>query len=257
MVKTVNNAGTDNIIVKKPSLVVELVGPAGAGKTILSQALSRGSDSILVSDPPFVRSVVHSPFFVRHGLLLVPTFLRLYKNKNNDRCLSRQEIAWMAILNGWHHLLRRGVGNDGKVVVLDQGPVFLLAELHMFGPESLRSRSANKWWEGMYRQWAATLDMVVWLDTSDTHLLERIRARDKWHVMKEKAEPEISQFLAHYRVAYEQVISSLTSNHNSPKVLRFDTAQESLDGIVNSLLGEFDLKDGKGEVAHLWIHGAG
>jgi len=154
----------------------------------------------------------------------------------------------MSILKGWHHLLEQGVANNGKAFVLDQGPVFLLAELHMFGPESLRSRSANKWWEGVYRQWAATLDMVVYVDTSDTHLLARIRARDKWHVMKEKAEPEISQFLAHYRVAYEHVISMLTSNHSSPKVLRFDTVQESLDGIVNRLLGEFGLKDGEGEV---------
>ncbi len=154
----------------------------------------------------------------------------------------------MAILNGWHHLLRRRVANDGKVVVLDQGPVFMLTQLHMLGPESLRSRSANKWWEGVYRQWAATLDMVVYVDTSDTQLLARICARDKWHVMKEKAEPEIFQFLALYRVAYEQVISMLTSNHSNPKVLQFDTAQESLDGIVNRLLGEFGLKDGEGEV---------
>lgn len=248
MVKTVSNAGTYNIIVKKPSLVVELVGPAGAGKTTLSQALSRHSDSILVSKPPFIQRVVDTPFFVRHGLLLVPTLLRIFKNKGNGRCPTLREIAWMAILKGWHNLLQRGVANDGMIVVLDQGPVFMLAQLHMFGPESLRSRSANKWWEGVDRQWAATLDMVVYVDTSDTHLLERIYARDKWHVMKEKAEPEISQFLAHYRVAYEQVISSLTSNHSSPKVLRFDTARESLDGIVNRLLGEFGLKDGEGEV---------
>jgi len=48
MVKIVNNVQTDSTIAKRPLLVVERVGPAGAGKTTLSQALSRRSESSLV-----------------------------------------------------------------------------------------------------------------------------------------------------------------------------------------------------------------
>lgn len=248
MVTTVNDARTIRTIVKRTPFVVELVGPAGTGKTTLSQALSRRSESILRDYPPDVRSLANSPFFIKHCFLLLPTIFRLYKN--NDRYLVRREIGWMAILSGWHHFLRRCAAKDRKVILLEHGPVFMLAHLYKFGSGSLRRRSAEKWWKGMYKQWAATLDMVVWLDTSDTCLLERIRLRDNWHIIKDKQAPEVFEFLANYRVAYEKVISMLTANCNSPKVLHFDTARESLDGIVNGLLAEFCLKNDEGEVIH-------
>jgi hypothetical protein len=248
MVKTVDRTLIDSAVLKKPPLVVELVGPAGAGKTTVFRALSQLSESILVSVQPFVRSVVDSPFFLRQSLLLMPTLLRMYKNKNSGRCLTRQEITCMAILNGWHNVLRRVAVNGDKVLLIDQGPVFLLAQLHKFGPESLRGRCTEKWWKGVYRQWATTLDMVVWLDTLDAYLLERIRARDKWHLMKDKSKPEVLEFLEHYRIAYQQVISMLAANQSRLKVLVFDTARESLEVIVNRLMVEFGLEDGEGEV---------
>jgi len=149
----------------------------------------------------------------------------------------------MAILKGWDHVLGRGVSNHGTVIVLDQGPVFLLAQLHCFGPESLRSQSAEKWWNGTYKQWADILDIVVWLDTSDSILMERIRTRGKGHLVKGRSEAEVFEFLARYRVAYEQVISVLKANASGPKVLRFDTAQEPLDEIVSRVVVACGLKD--------------
>lgn len=233
---------------KRPSLIVDLAGPAGAGKTTISQELSKRSENIMIGVYPFIRGPVVSPFFVRQILLLMPTFLRLYKNKRNGRCFNQQEMAWMALLNGWHHILRRKGEKNGKVIVLDQGPVFMLAQLHVFGSESLRNRSLEKWWESVFSQWATALNMVVWLDASDTCLLERIRTRSQGHLVKDKSEIEVFKFLANYRVAYKQVISILMDNHSSPKVLRFDTTRENLDEIVNRLLVEFGLENGEGKV---------
>lgn len=244
MVQTINKVPTDNKSMKGLSLIVELVGPAGSGKSTLSQMLSQKSEDILLGVTPFVRGLLVSPFFLKHSLLLMPTFFRLYSNKHNGRCFTRREMAWMAILNGWHHLLRRGK-KDGKIIVLDQGPVFMLTQLHMFGPESLRNQSAIKWWQGIYSQWATVLNMVVWLDASNTRLLERIRTRDQWHLVKNSTKPEVFEFLSTYRAAYEQVISMLIENHGSPKLLRFDTTWENPDAIVDRLLTEFAL-DNKG-----------
>jgi shikimate kinase len=233
---------------------VELVGPAGAGKTTLSQALSRRSKRIVMGAYPYVRRVGDMPFFVKNGLLLVSTFLRLYQD--NSRWLTRREIAWMMILMGWHHLLGQGVSSESTVIILDQGPVYFLAELHGFGPESLKSQNAERWWKNMYNQWAATLDMVVWLDTSDIVLMERIRTRGSWHLVKAKPAPVVFEFLARWRAAYEQVISVLTANSGGPKVVSFDTAQESVDEIVNQILIECGLKDCQGQVVRRYTCGA-
>lgn len=243
MVRTVNETLADNASMERPSLVVELVGPAGAGKTALLRTLSQRNKKILTGARPQVRRVGHIPFFVRNVLLLLPTFLHLYQH--NSRWLTRREFAWMAILKGWPHVLGQEVSNEGTVVVLEHGPVFILANLLYFGPESLKGRSAEKWWRSMYTHWASILDMVVWLDASETILLERIRARNKWHRVKEKSEPEVFKFLSRYRAAYEQVISELTADGGGPKVLRFDTSQQSLDEIVNRILAEFGMKDGE------------
>ena len=151
----------------------------------------------------------------------------------------------MAILNGWHHLLRRRIASDDKVIVIDQGLVFMLSQLHMFGPKSLKSYNSKNWLERVYKQLAATLNIVVYLDTSDTLLLKRIRNRDKWHLMQKKAKPEVFEFLAKWRSAYDEVISMLMTNLSSPRILRFDTARDSLDEISNRLFVELGFKDGE------------
>ena len=92
----------------------------------------------------------------------------------------------------------------------------------------------------MLKQWASALDMVIWLDAPDAILVERIRARSKWHLVKEKPEQVANKFLARFRTSYDQIIARLTANCG-PRVLRFNTKQESLDQIVDKALAAFDL----------------
>jgi thymidylate kinase len=241
MVTLVNKGRPDHTIIKRAPLVVELVGPAGAGKTSLARALNQCNEKILIGTSPYFRRIRDIPFFTRNILLLLPTFLHMYRS-NSGRRLTLRELARVVTLNGWHRVLGQA-SKKYQIVILDQGPIFMLAELHAFGPENLKDQSAQKWWETMYRQWAATLNLVIYLDALDTHLVERIRTRAKSHVVKEKTKPEVFGFLAHYRWAFEHVVSTLTANQNSLRVVCFDTAQESLDGIVNRLLAEFGLKE--------------
>jgi hypothetical protein len=216
--------------------VVEVVGAAGVGKTTLCQALNCYNEHIRLNNFPDVRKLADAPFFVRNALQLAPPLLRLYQY--NSRQLSRREFAWMLILNGWPMVLHKEVKNNNTVIILDQGPVYLLAEMSEFGPPYLKSQNAQKLWRKYYCRWAAILDMIVWLDAADMDLLERIRTRDQEHIVKDAPAPSVFKFLARYRTAYERVIAILTANAAGPRILRFDTSRERPDEIVSRLLVE-------------------
>ena len=216
--------------------IVEIIGPAGAGKTTLCHALRYCNGPIHLSNFPDVRKIAYAPFFIWNGLQISPALLGL--SQRNSRKLTRREFAWLSILNGWPDVLQRELKNN-RVIILDQGPVYLLTETSEFGPEYLRRQKAESFWRDLYSRWADMLDMIVWLDAADTDLLKRIRSRDKEHVVKNESVETTFEFLARYRKAYERTISNLSANHHDLKVLRFDTSQQSADEIASTLLFEF------------------
>ena len=217
-------------------ILVELVGSAGAGKTSLLRALTQCSERIVEGAYPEFRRIELIPFIVRSAHLLLPTFLRQYRN---DRWLTRQEITRIVYLRGWHHVLRRQATN-GVITLLDHGPVFKLTKLHAYGPGKLRHQSFDRWWSSFLKQWANTFDMFIWLDAPDEILLERVRARDRGHPLKVMSGKEANEFYARYRKSYERIISMLMANQGT-RLLRLDTDQESRDEIRNRVLAAFDL----------------
>jgi hypothetical protein len=222
----------------KAARVVEIIGPAGAGKTTLYLALNRFPDRIWVADFPDVRKIGNAPFYLWHGISLAPTLLHLYQR--GSRQLTRREFAWLIILKGWPSLIRKTVQNSSQVMILDQGPIYLLAEMREFGPEFLKSQQADRFWQRMFSEWAAILDMVVWLDTTDDQLVNRIRSRDQGHTMKAEPAPAVSDFLARYRRMFDGVLSKLRIHNHGLRLLRFDTGQQAPEEIVNCLFTELD-----------------
>jgi shikimate kinase len=229
-------------ILGKPSLIVEIVGPAGAGKTTLTRNLVQSNKNIYIGDRPRIRRISHFPFFARNTLLLLPEFIKIFSKKNSGGLNSR-EVALMLRLRGWQQLWWRQVVNKCSIIVLDQGPIFSLAELSSDNQGYLSSQSAKKWWDNMHQKWASLLDFVIWLDAPDSILMERIKTRNKDHLVKGKPEPEITKYLTRYRMVYSQVISTLTANFGGPVLHRFDTSRESLEEIVNNILIIFGLND--------------
>ncbi|MGA2504248.1 MAG: hypothetical protein ABSG01_09180 [Anaerolineales bacterium] len=216
--------------------IVEIVGPAGAGKTTLCHALNRCSESIRLGNFPDVRKLSAVPFFIGNGLKISPYLLNLHQH--NGRKLLRREFAWLSILYGWPVVLKKELNNQ-KVIILDQGPIYLLTELKEFGPEYLREEKAGKFWLDLYSRWAGMLDMIVWLDAADVILLDRIRSRSKEHVVKNESVQATFEFLASFRKAYERTISNFESNQSNLKILRFDTSHRSPEGIASQLIFEF------------------
>jgi thymidylate kinase len=224
----------------KDPRIVEIVGVAGAGKTTLCQALNCGNKAIHLGNFPDVRKISNAPFFIWNGLQISSALFNIHQH--NSRKLTRREFAWLSILNGWPDKLQRELKNN-KIIILDQGPVYLLAEISEFGPEFLKRQEAEKLWRDLYFQWADKLDAIVWLDAPNADLLKRIRSRIKRHVVKNESVETTFEFLAGFRKAYEQIICTLSANHKNLKVFQFDTSKSSLGEISSRLLFEFGLSD--------------
>ena len=231
-----NNASKNNGRESRTARVIEIIGPAGAGKTTLCQMLVRHTEIVRLENFPDVRKATDAPFFILNGLQLIPGLIRIYHP--NSRQLTRREFAWMSILNGWSAILRRETNDGDKVIILDQGPLYLFAEMRVFGPEYLRQNSAERFWQNLYDRWMTTLSMVVYLDATDEVLFDRIRSRQQEHIVKTEPSTVVYKFLDRYRAEYAYLLSIFTANMGNLKVLRCDSGKQSLQDIANQLLAE-------------------
>jgi shikimate kinase len=221
-------------------LMVELVGVAGTGKTTLLRALSQRDDKIRVETDLEFRNRGHIPIFARYLPFLLAITLR---GSRSSRLLNLDEMKALVYLKTWPDALRAEALRGSKAILLNHGPIFKLATLHAFGPESLKQQGLQRWWQRVFEQWARTLDIIVWLNAPDSVLVERINGRDQRHAVKGKPEREATQFLHRYQASYEQMVAQLTDN-GGPKVLRFDTSRASVEQIVNEVLLAFHSKPG-------------
>jgi cytidylate kinase len=220
---------------KKQPFVAEIVGAAGAGKSTLSHLLDHADGSVRAE-----LSVWRLPLTLLLGNFwcAAPVLLDLYRAVG---WLRWDEVKQIVRLVAFHQFLKQEQLQRYQTLVLDEGAVFMLAKLEAFGRENIKSRFRERWLQDFVREWASTLDAIIWLDAPDSILTERIRARNKAHRVKQEADQEIYEFLGRYRASYEKIISELTT-HRSLKVMRLNTelmAQRGLaDAVLAGLRGE-------------------
>ena len=217
---------------QKSLIIVEMVGPAGAGKTTLSRHLTQRSDKFQIGAEIELRTMKYIPVFLYGLLMSLPVILY---QRWKGRCFTWDEIKALAYLRDWNRVLHQPRGNIGRVILLDHGPVFKLATLNEFGPERLKAEGFDYWWNDMIERWASALDIVIWLDAPDAVLESRINSRTQRHLVKGKTEYEISQFLARYRRSYERILSRLTANEG-PALFRYDTSRTNIEQIADEIL---------------------
>lgn len=222
----------------KRAKVIELVGLAGAGKSTIARTLARSSSRVVVGKEPYFRRASDIPYLAWGALALLPTFLRLNSGTGGGGWSRKQNLIWMVTLLAWQQRLRHSTPRGERLVVLDQGPVYLLMMLHLLGPEALRGPDFEIWWSGVCGECSELLDTVIWLDAADASLVERIRARDRWHGVKEKSDNDAFEYFERCRSSFRHVLLSV-SNNGHPRVLELDTTHTGVDEIVERLLLEY------------------
>ncbi len=210
--------------------LVELVGPAGVGKTTLTRALLADGGHLGIELP----RVVYLTTLLTSTLQLFPTYAL---RPGPGRWLNRAELRSVAYLNAWH----ARAGSERGLTVFDQGPVYRLAFLKEFGPGFTRSGAFTAWWETSLERWARSLHLVVWLDAPDEVLLERINGRAQAHLVKGALEREARLFLTRYRAAFGAVIGAMDAL-GGPEVIRLDTSRLTPEQAAAAVAGRLAVR---------------
>ncbi|MBI4421956.1 MAG: AAA family ATPase [Gemmatimonadetes bacterium] len=210
--------------------MIEVIGPAGAGKTMLVRRLAarhlRGYRRLALWGLPLLR-------LAAHALRLAPTWLGTWRE---GRPLSWAEFAQMTRLAALHEVVTRRKRRGDGLIVLDEGPVFGLSWFRVFFPQRGESGAFERWRARLLERWAASVDAIVFLDTSDAVLVRRVRTRTKPHMVKEWPDADIHRFNASFRIAFEQVLAEL-GRGRGPDVLRYRiTGDERPDDVAGGVL---------------------
>ena len=210
----------------KRSLILELVGPAGSGKSTLLKILGERDNRIQAG------LCIPKRRYIKQAFLLLPTFLRIHRP---FRGILWKEMKRILYLKTLRQLLEQEATKNCKAIFLDEGPIYMLSRLRVFGGDAIQGLSFDKWWQSAIAQWANTVDAIVWLDAEDAVLAHRIRTRNQPYPVEDITDSSIYRFSARYRAAFGQVISELTAG-DGPEVIKFVTDFQSPEQIADKLL---------------------
>ncbi len=247
--QAVTSPARRNRSVRQGPLVVEVVGVAGAGKSALCRALCRRDPSVRAG-----YQIWHLPhtWMLATGLLRLPTLVQCWRACGWSCWEEANHIVRLRTLSWW---LSLESSKGYRILPLEEGAVYVLAWLYALGHEGARSPVMERWWRAELQRWAATLDVIIWLDAPDVLLAQRIRTRIESHPFANWADQPLYEFFASWRAGYKYVVSQLAETpgpppHPSPsppggegrvrgpglKVMKFATDREPTDRIADEVL---------------------
>jgi hypothetical protein len=208
--------------------VVEFVGPAGAGKTSLINALRQRDPTLRAP----IR-ISHPRYFAPAALEAVCLMPVLIRDLSRASACAWSDTRYLLEVNTLRRAVESACRRDARPILLDEGPVFVLARGIAFRSTSKRDIALHAAWMRGIRAWGRMLDVIIWLDAPDDVLADRIRGRRKAHRAKESGDAELSAFLGKYRRAYDWVIDQFAATGQT-RLYRFDTSELAIERLADA-----------------------
>lgn len=212
------------------SLVFELVGPAGVGKTAILRAIAGLAP--LVRTGVRIERVRQIPALAWGMMALTPTMVEMLF----------ADPRWLG--SGARHLGRlralpidveRARASGHQAILLDEGPIFSLARLSVFHQADRGAGALARTWRNEVDRWSTLLNGIVVLDARNEVLAERIRQRPKAHQVKSGSDQEVFEFLDRYRSAYRDITNRLTAS-GRVQIVEFDTTTTPIEQVATDTL---------------------
>jgi adenylate kinase family enzyme len=223
-------------------LIMEVIGVAGSGKSSLAAALVEGHEDWILEGPLQMRNTRHLRRAM-HGVARLGRITAV--NLSRRRLLSWRESKYVLYVMEWSRHLRSMPTQDSRVIVLDQGPVYVLARFGTADVPIAGCEPASEWWRGITANWADTLDVVIALEAPDSVLWERVTTRDRSHEALDRGRSAWSTFAESYRRSFATVLAAM-ERPDGPQILRYDTSRMSTDEIARHVTES---------VGAVWSHG--
>jgi hypothetical protein len=208
-------------------VVVELAGPAGSGKSSLVRHLVGPGAAGYTQGA--LRGRIGRTGIAR-GALRVALPFAAQAARMPSRPLYRFRImvqleCHLALLRRW-----RGVR---EVVVLDQGPVYLLSILQRaLRGDGRDSRAFVRYWEDTVSRWSRTIDLVVVLDAPDAVLHERVQRRGSPHPLLGRSLAQAAGPLAEGRQSRDSVLAALRACNPSLATVELHAGELPLEALA-------------------------
>lgn len=214
--------------ITKKLKIVEIIGPAGSGKSALAEHLAKTTTNVQTH----ISVWEHKMQFCKTFFRILPRLIYLLPEKLPFRYMKVMVNAQVVLDLLQEHKKRPVL--DCRCIVLHGGPIFLLAAFQIEWGSKIKNKRIKAWIKDMAKKGRNVFDMVIWLDADNRTLMSRINNRQQLHRMKRAPQETVEEFLDCYRSIFKAIVFAAGNGVLSVKYV--DTGHLSLDEVTADII---------------------